>query len=190
MKNNKILILYKQKQTVFNVSDIALLWKDDNLNNIKSAIKYYIDKGDLIRLRRGVYSKPEYQKLELVSKIYSPAYISFETVLMQAGIVFQYYETLYAASYLSREIQLLNGQKIIYRKLQDKILIDSSGLIQKNGYQIASPERAFLDVLYIYRQPFFDNLKKINWQKCQRLVPLYNNKSLIKRLNNYQKKYA
>ena len=190
MKNNKILQLYKLKSTVFTTKEIALIWQENNLNNIKSAIKYYVDKGDLRRIRKGIYAKPEFDSQEAAIKIYSPSYISFETVLSQAGIIYQYYETIFAASYLSREIQLNNGQKIVYRKLKDKILFLSEGIMQKNGYQIATPERAFLDTIYLFGQPYFDNLKNINWKKCLSLARLYNSQTLIKKLNNYYKKYA
>jgi len=41
-------------------------------------------------LRRGLYAKDNsYDKNELATKIYIPSYISFETVLRNAGAIFQ-----------------------------------------------------------------------------------------------------
>lgn len=78
-----------------------------NPNNLKSKLAYYVQTGKLIRLRRGVFAKDlKYDKNELVVRIYTPAYISFETVLARNGVTFQYYRSLSAASYLSREISV------------------------------------------------------------------------------------
>ena len=187
---SKILILYQQKQTVFTAKEIALLWQEKNQNNLKSAIKYYIDKGELLRIRQGVYAKSQFSLKEAAVKIYSPSYISFETVLSQAGIIYQYYENIFVASYLKRQIKLISGQKIIYRKLRDNILYLPDDITTKDSYQIATPERAFLDSIYLFGEPYFDNLSKINWKTCFIIAPLYKNKALLKRLNKYYKNYA
>ena len=187
MRKSPILQLYKNKDTVFTAREVALLWREDNLNRLKNKIKYYVDKGDLIRLRRGIYAKKEYNIQEAAIKIYKPAYISFETVLTESGVIFQYYETIFAASYLSREIALSDGQKIKYRKLKNDILLNPKGIIQKGEIAVASVERAFLDMVYINPQYYFDNLSVIDWKKCWELAEIYKNKSLIKTINNYYK---
>jgi predicted transcriptional regulator of viral defense system len=55
-------------------------------------------------------------KFEIATKIYKPSYISFETVLSQSGVIFQYYSQIFVASYLTREIEV-DGQKYFYRKI-------------------------------------------------------------------------
>jgi hypothetical protein len=65
----------------------------------------------LIRVYRGLYAKDEdYNQFELATRIYTPSYISFETVLTRSGINFQYYNNIFVASYVSREI-IVNNQK-------------------------------------------------------------------------------
>jgi len=76
---------------------------------------------------------------------------------------------------------------ITFRKLKDTVLFNSTGIESKDNYSIATPERAFLDMIYLSPNYYFDNLKGINWEKCDELVKIYNNKSLIKRLNKYRK---
>ncbi len=180
-----ILELYKSEITVFSLKDIALYLDEGNFNNLKARVKYFVDKGYLFRQRKGIYSKKEYNKKELVTKIYTPAYISFETVLLAEGVIFQYYESFFVATYLSREIKLLNGIKIQFRKLKDEILLNENGILRKENYFIATKERAFLDLLYLNDDYFFDNLNKIDFQKCREIVKIYNNKQLEIRLEKY-----
>ncbi len=187
---NRILSLYKAKSTVFTAKEIGLIWGEDNLNQLKSGIKYYIDKGDLIHLRRGIYAKPQYNIFETATKIYSPAYISFETILRNEGVIFQHYETIFVASYLSREIELSDGQKIVYRKIKKNSLLNQAGIKREDEFFVASKERAFCDMIYIDPNYYFDNLKNIDWEKCLALADLYDNKAMKKHINFYKKNYA
>ncbi len=53
-------------------------------------------------------------------------------------------------------------------------------------YSIASPERAFLDILYRTKQYHFDNLEPLDWVKVYELLPIYGeNKSMRKRVDMY-----
>src|SRR4030042_3198875 len=100
-----ILDIYRSQNTVFTTKDISLIWGETDLNTIKARINYYVKKGKLYALRRGIYARDKnYNKFELATKIYTPSYISLETVFQKEGIVFQYYEAIYIVSYLSRGI--------------------------------------------------------------------------------------
>jgi hypothetical protein len=186
---NRMVSLYQAKNSVFTANEIGLLWGWDNLDQLKSSLKYYVDKGNLIRLRRGIYAKPDYDIREVAVKIYTPSYVSFETALLEEGVIFQFYETVFVASYLGREVVLKNGQKIQYQKMKNAVLLNMEGINKKNGYAISGKERAFLDT--IYRSPgyYFDNLRGIDWEKCFSLVKIYQNKKLEERLKSYYNKY-
>ena len=138
---------------------------------------------ELYPLRRGIYAKDKnYDRLELANKIFSPAYISFETVLAKEGVVFQHYDRIFVASYLTREISC-DGRIYAYRRLKNYVLANSSGVEIKANYSIASRERAFLDTLYLNPNYHFDNLSSIDWTKCREILPIYGNKALAKRLD-------
>jgi predicted transcriptional regulator of viral defense system len=187
--DNFLLKIYNSKQTVFSSDEIAILTKEKNLNNFKSKLSYYVKNKSLKRVRKGFFTKNEqYNKKELATKIYKPSYVSFETVLREEGLIFQYYETIFIASYLSRKIE--NDGKIVYRKLKNDILLNKNGIVEKEGYFQATKERAFLDMIYLYKDYYFDNLRGIDWETCFDLVKIYNNKALENRLKNYFKKYA
>jgi hypothetical protein len=186
---NRILKLYKAKTTVFTAKEIGLIWGEDNSDQLKSSLKYYSDKDNLIRLRRGIYAKPDYDVREAAVKIYTPAYISFETALRNEGVIFQYYETIFVASYLNREIKLKNGQNIQYYKIKNEVLLNMEGIDRKDGYFIADKEIAFLDTVYRNSQYYFDNLRGIDWKKCFAMVKIYRNKKMEKELREYYNEY-
>ena len=99
-KKDFILNLYQAKNTVFTIDEIALLSGEIERFNLKSKINYYVKKGDLRNVRKGIYTKIEYDPLELATKIFTPSYISLETVLKKEGVIFQTYETIFIVSYL------------------------------------------------------------------------------------------
>lgn len=188
--DNLIAKLYKSTKTVLNTKDLALIWEETSANNLKAKMSYYVKTGALIRLSRGIFAKDKnYNPKELATSIYTPSYISFETVLREAGVIFQYYETIFVASKWPKTMRI-DKYNFTFRKLRDEILFNTNGIINDNETSIATPERAFLDTIYLYPKYYFDNLSKINWEKCFALVKIYNNQQLIKRLNNYFKQYA
>lgn len=188
--DNLIAKLYKSPKTVLTNKDIALIWQETDRNNLKSKIFYYVKQGGLVRLTRGVFAKDEnYDPRELATSLYAPSYISFETVLRDKGIIFQHYDTIFIAASWSKTITI-DEYTFTFRKLKDIILYNTSDIVSKNNYSIATPERAFLDILYLFPEYYFDNLQSINWDRCSELVKIYNNKQLIKRLHRYHKNYA
>ncbi len=182
--------LYKVNKTILTNKDLALIWQENDYNRLKSKISYYTKKGVLIRLTRGVYAKDEkFSARELATSIYAPSYLSFESVLKKEGIIFQYSDTITVASKWPRKINI-NNISIQFRKLKDSILFNTNGIIFQDNYSMATKERAFLDMIYLYPNYYFDNLSNIDWDVCFELVKIYSNKQLIKRLNRYYKKYA
>jgi len=185
--DNLITKLYQSPKTILTTKDLALIWEETKQNNLKAKIAYYVKRGVLIRLTRGVFARDKnYNPKELAASVYTPSYVSFETVLREAGIIFQHYDTIFAAGPWSKTLTL-DKTIITFRKLKDMILFNSAGIISENNFSVASTERAFLDMIYLFPKYYFDNLNPIDWEKCFELVKIYKNKQLIKRLAKYQK---
>lgn len=188
--DNTLAKLFQSSKTVFTSKELALIWNETNPNNLKAKIYYYVKSGTMRRLWRGVYAKaPDFEPKELATSIYSPTYISFETVLREAGMIFQYYETIFVAGPWTKELTV-DKYKFNFRRLKKTVLYNPTGVVTKNNFSMASPERAFLDMIYISSEYYFDNLDQLDWEKCFELVEIYDNAQLIKRLKKYQKKYA
>ncbi|OGF98754.1 hypothetical protein A2153_06470 [Candidatus Gottesmanbacteria bacterium RBG_16_38_7b] len=188
MNNDLILQIYARPETVFTVPEISQLFPNITYKSLKDRLYYFTRVGKLKRLRKGIYSKKEYNPLEFSNKIYKPSYISLELVLFKSGIIFQYYETIFLVSYLTRTITV-SGISIQYRQIRGDILTNTEGIEQKTGYFIATPERAFLDAVYIYKDYHFDNLSPINWERVENLKKIYKNKIFEKTVGQYYKFY-
>ena len=140
-----------------------------------------------MRLRRGLYAKDKnYAQFEVAGKLYSPSYVSLETALAIEGVVFQYYETIFSMSYLTRSVTC-DGKKYFYRRIKESALINTAGIENRGGYSVATKERALLDAIYAYKNYHFDNLRQIDWEKCFELVKIYENKEMRGRLDSYYK---
>lgn len=188
MKNNLILLLYKKSQTVFTLQEIALLFPEISYGNLKKRMSYFAKSGSIKKLSRGVYAKDQFNPFELVNKLYTPSYISLETVLQTAGVTFQYYERIFAVTYISRTVKV-GEYTIEYRRLKKDILLNKQGIEERENVIIASPERAFLDAVYLYKDYHFDNLSVLNWDKITELKNLYNNRKFLKRVEGYYQVY-
>lgn len=186
MEKGFLNTILRSEQTVFTFKDLFLAWNTD-AGVARRRISYYLKTGNLYAIRRGIYAKDRnYDRNELATRIYTPAYISFETVLGRAGITFQYYNQIFVATYQANEI-IADGQKIVFRRLKSSILLNSSGIENKSRYAIASPERALLDVVYLNREYYFDNLSPVNWETVYEIAPIYESKKVIERINYYYK---
>jgi len=123
-----IFDIYKDKRTVFQLADIAMLFPKSENKFLANKMGYYVKTGKLLNLRKGVYAKPGYNALEFANLLYTPSYISLEYVLQQAGVVFQYDSRYSSVSYLSREIDV-DGNTYSYRRIKGDIIINTIGMI-------------------------------------------------------------
>jgi len=187
MRKDYILKLMRSKNTVFTTNDICLLWGESNTIFVKKKIYRYLKAGKMYSICRGIYAKDRhYNKYEFATKIYTPSYISLETVLAKAGIIFQLYGQIFIASYLTREI-IADGQNYLFKRIKESILTNKIGIDVENNYYIASPERAFLDVIYLNKDYHFDNLINIDWDKVYKILPIYGgNKRMEKKIKIYR----
>lgn len=180
-------ILLRSPQTVFTIQDIALLWGEKADNAVRVRLNSYVKSGKLIRVHRGIYVKDSnYNRFELATRIYTPSYISFETVLTRSGINFQYYGNIFVATYVTRDIEV-DGQKISYVRMKDYVLSNISGIEQTDGVATATKERAFLDRVYISKDYHFDNLGALDWVKVFSILPSYHNQRMEKKVKTYFK---
>lgn len=187
MEKAGLFSILRGENTVFTFKDILLASGETNAPLLKRRISYYVKHDELYPIRRGIYAKSkDYDRLELANKIFTPSYISFETVLAKAGVVFQYYDQIFAASYLSRELAC-DGRKYVFRRIKDTVLTNTSGVERKGTYFIAAKERAFLDTIYLNRAYHFDNLSSIDWDKCFEILPIYDNEAMAVRFRSYYK---
>lgn len=185
MKKGQYLeAILRSPKTVFGYKDIALLWGEPNSSAVRVRLGYYVRQNKLYRIRRGLYAKNQnYKKLELATRIFTPSYVSFETVLSKEAMIFQFYNRISAASYLAREIEV-DGQGYTFRRIKASILTNTVGVEHRDETSIATRERAFLDILYLNTDYHFDNLGAIDWSKVFDILPIYGNGRMSKKVMN------
>lgn len=188
-KGEYLEILLRSSKTIFSTKDVALLWGESEKSTITNRLRKYVQAQKLIRIHRGFYAKDRnYDRLELATRIYTPSYVSFETVLTREGINFQFYGTIFVASYIKRNITV-KDQKIQFVRIKEYVLTNSAGVEHKDGYAIATRERAFLDRIYVSKDYHFDNLDNLNWDVVFEILPIYKNKRLEEKVSTYFASY-
>jgi len=113
----------------------------------RSFLQRYKKKGLLINPRRGFYyftERPPHD-YELANTLYTPSYVSFETVLSEAGIIPEViYSIISATTKPTRRFGF--GEKTFkYLKIKKQAFI---GYSKKEDYFVADPEKALADYLY------------------------------------------
>jgi hypothetical protein len=186
-KGKYLTAILRSPKTVFTYKDILLLWGEPGSDAAMVRLHKYARNGELHRIRRGLYAKDKnYDKLEMATRIYVPSYVSFETVLSREGVIFQFYNPIFIASYLTREI-IVDGQRCSYKKIKTSVLADPAGVEHKGQSSFATRERAFLDTLYLNTDPYFDNLRGLDWKRVFEILPIYRNKRMEKKVEAYHK---
>ncbi len=172
-------LLHTQK-TVFTISELKQIFKKENGGYINLLLQPLKRQWILINPHYGIWAFKEYDILELASKLKSHSYISYETVLQRAGIIFQNYEhtiTLASNNTLTKKIKWYD---FVYHKIRDSILTNPIGIINHNNtYMIASPERAICDTVYLYNTIVFDNLRPLQTEKIQEIAYIYPKKTFL-----------
>lgn len=163
---NLLWVIYKNTSMVFTLSALALLLGETNFQPLNQKLNYYVRTGRLLRPRKGIYAKPNYNAEELVCVLYTPSYMSLEYVLQKSGAVFQYDSRLTAVSYLIRNVGADN-HTIAYLKIKNEMLINMRGINRNENINIATAERAFLDTLHLNTSYYFDKIHKLNVEVTQ-----------------------
>ncbi|MDD3608109.1 MAG: type IV toxin-antitoxin system AbiEi family antitoxin domain-containing protein [Candidatus Moranbacteria bacterium] len=176
--------LLKSEKTVFSVQDVATMF---GLNGqyLRTVLTRLATKGDIAQITRGLYSVSGKQVnfLELANKLKKPSYVSLETVLTQAGVVFQDYgQTIFSVSDNSIE-KNVSGKNFQYLKMKDSVLYNPTGIRNNGNYMAASLERAVCDRLYFSPGYYFDNIEKADPEKLLQLAEIYENKRLKKEVS-------
>ncbi|HBY57610.1 MAG TPA: hypothetical protein DEG96_07105 [Candidatus Atribacteria bacterium] len=180
MKYNE---LKKIKNLYFTYQDVAKILSISE-DSARVLCTRYVKQKYFIRLKRNFYMLRERwdsitsnQRLELANILQVPSYISLMTALS-----FYEYTTQIQQKFIESISQYRTCTKDIegfifnYSKIKKDFYF---GFYKKNGIFIASPEKAFIDSLYLnYLGKYnFDlsslNLEKIDKKNCEKILKRY-----------------
>jgi predicted transcriptional regulator of viral defense system len=132
-------------------------WKPDfGRNNFVRWVK----KGLLIRLRQGFYTFPEYINkpdftLFIANRIYRPSYISLHTALAFYGIIPEAVVQVTSVTSLKTTSFQNEFGEYEYKSVRKELMFgyDIKPITGGRSLKLAQPEKALLDLLYLY--PFY-----------------------------------
>lgn len=118
------------------------------IDSLRGQLTRWCKKGVLIRITKGIYAPygTEINVLKIANQMYYPSYLSFESVLSKYGILSQVPYTLTFATPKRTRKMILNDVGVEFTKLSDTYFF---GYTFENGINIASPEKALVDCLYL-----------------------------------------
>lgn len=182
-KITKAEILLTTKETVFNLQNLAVLWEIGSQSKLIEVVKYYKNTGRLIQIRNGIYAKhSNYSPLELAQKVIPLSYITGLTALNQYGMSFQYYDFIECSSLSSRKLTV-DGHNLLYHKLNSLVFFNPLGLEQRQGFVIASRERAVCETLLFYPGSGIEKAHELDTDKLLKVATLYENTRLMSRIH-------
>lgn len=175
----------------------------------RNNFRRWAQKGYLVRLRQGVYAFPEYrQKPEMAayfaSRIYNPSYISLHSALSFYGLIPETVVQITSVTSLKTAFFKNVFGEYSYKSVREDLMFGYSqrSLPDGRAMPFASPEKAILDLLYLY--PFYntedeirdlrldeDNLRKdINRQQLASFATRFRSRALENRLQRLIKVYG
>ena len=149
---------------VVSVHQVRAWHPDFDKNNLTRWTKQRL----LVKLRQGFYAFPEYLNSRdfafyVSGRIYKPSYISLHTALAFYGIIPEAVVQITAVSSLKTEEFVNDFGTYSYKKMREDLIFGYE--LMKFGertIQFAMPEKALLDLLYLY--PFYntpDEMKEL-----------------------------
>lgn len=178
----------------------SLIIKYKNYSNINQKISLECKKGNLIRIKRGLYTDDLDNDKELIANVcYNPSYISFEYALSYYGIIPEYVSTYTSATYgkKNNKFYSLKDASFEYKSIPNSVFFKGI-TIRRNqkgfSYKIASKEKALCDLLYA-KYPVrsiidlkvllfedlridYDELKKLDKDFIKDIISLYHSNTL------------
>ena len=164
-------------------------WKSDfDRNNFVRWTK----KGLLIRLRQGYYTFPEYKSkpdftLFFANRIYRPSYISLHTALAFYGIIPEAVVQITSVTSLKTASFQNELGEYEYKSVREELMFgyDVKPIANGQSLQLALPEKALLDLLYLY--PFYNTEQEMVDLRLDEEFLL--NEPDLQRLENYLLKF-
>jgi len=126
----------------------------------------WVKKGLLIRLRQGYYTFPDYKSkpdftLFFANRIYRPSYISLHTALAFFGIIPEAVVQITSVTSLKTASFQNEFGSYEYKSVRKELMFgyDIKPIGNGQSLQLARPEKALLDLLYLY--PFYNTEREM-----------------------------
>jgi predicted transcriptional regulator of viral defense system len=174
MKGIELLrVLQKINKPFYTIADMEKITALPR-ESLYVALKRWEIGGIIERVAQGIYV-PMGSNISLenvAAQLYIPNYLSFESALAKQGILNLIPYTLTLATTRKTKTYTIQKREIEFRQISPQLFF---GFEMKNGFYIASPEKAFLDEVYFVVRGKatldFDeaDIKKLSWKTLKEL---------------------
>jgi len=171
------------EQLCFSHHQIELVFAKFDRNNLSR----WQRKGYIIKLRNGLYTFPECLNkqainLYVANRLYQPSYISLHYALNFYGIIPEIINTITSVTTLKTKRFSNDLGEFSFQSIQPKMFFGFE--IKKtdlSGIQIASPEKAIIDLLQLY--PIYNTTEDMEYLRFDRSI--LKSTINIKKLDDY-----
>lgn len=146
----------------FNIHQIYAWQSGFDRNNLTRWVK----KGYLIRLRQGYFAFSEYKNkpdysFYFANRIYRPSYISLHSALAFYGLIPEAVVQITSVTSLKTESFNNDSGEYSYKSIKKNLMFgyELRPMADNRIVQFATPEKALLDMLYLY--PFYNSEKEL-----------------------------
>ncbi len=180
--SNKINQIAQSMGGVLSYADLSNIIASGSSVQNSRIIARLVKGGVLTKVQRGYYIAQEFDLWLLASRLEPNSYISMDTLLAKETIITTIPQRVVSAVCLNkrkRRIQTPKGD-IVYHSLNDDLFFGT--VVLKNGVKVATPEKAYLDLLYYYQKGTryaIDPLSEVNLSKLNKTL-------LLKYLKKYK----
>jgi predicted transcriptional regulator of viral defense system len=143
--------LVRFNKPYWSVTDLQKILEYKSRQTLLVVLHRLVRQGVLTRMRRGIYrvSINSVEGALLANLLYTPSYLSFESALSRYGILSQMPYTITLATTRRSKKMTLDGAAVEYRQLRGDLFF---GHRLEKGLDIAEPEKALLDTLYLMKR--------------------------------------
>ena len=189
----------------FNTHQVYAWRPDFDRNNFVRWTK----KGLLIRLRQGYYTFPEYKSkpdftLFFANRVYRPSYISLHTALAFYGMIPEAVVQITSVTSLkTASFHNIFGE-FVYKSVKEELMFgyEIKPIASGQSLQLAHPEKALLDLLYLY--PFYNTeqemeelrldedflMDELDLRLLEKYLSKFNSRALQRRVKLLRKSYG
>lgn len=194
----KLRVLEKANKLLYFTKDqLMTLSADETKKSVEQSIFRWLKKGELVRLKRGVYTTKKIVEKHsnnfkfrefIATRLKEPAYLSLEYVLFKYNVISE-------ANYAMTLVTLKTGSRwrndlgaFLYKNIKRELFTGYKlELFEKNEYLKATKSKALFDFLYFKAGSLANNINKRNFVEELRLnLDSFSKKDLME-LRSYGK---
>lgn len=144
------------KTSLFTRNDVAKLFSNESSSQINTQLFRMTGRGELIGIKRGLFlfSDAKIDEFVISNKLYFPSYVSLESVLNISGVIPDVASAVTGVTTVTSKIFNTPVGSFTYSKISKNLFFGYGCVLDEQSgqfYNIASPEKALLDYIYIRR---------------------------------------